>query len=202
MRAAPFSGAVLAGGSSRRMGRDKALVPAPSGRPLAGVGVDALVAAGAVETVVVGGDRVALEAAGLEWIPDLHPGEGPLGGILTALDHTTTDLIVVLACDMPGISAEVPSALVDALRGDAAAAVAIAVFEGRDQPLTGAWRRSLAHAGLADAFASGERAPRRAMASLRTIRVPGLPPAELEDVDSDADLHRYAERHSNPIEKD
>ena len=34
-------------------------------------------------------------------MPDLHPGEGPLGGILTALDAATEDVVVVLACDLP-----------------------------------------------------------------------------------------------------
>jgi molybdopterin-guanine dinucleotide biosynthesis protein A len=184
------------------MGRDKALVAAPSARPLVRVGVDALSDAGALDTVVVGGAQVSHEAAGLRWIPDRYPGEGPLGGILTALHHASADVVVILACDMPGVGAEVPAALVEALAGDPTAAVAVAVADDREQPLTAAWRRSIALPELEIAFAAGERAPRRAMSSLPTVRVVGLPPAQLADVDSIADLHRYAERHSPPNEKD
>jgi hypothetical protein len=55
---------------------------------------------------------------------------------------------------------------------------------------------------LQAAFDRGERAPRVAMASLPTVRVSGLPPSQLEDVDSEAELHRYAERHSIPTQTD
>ena len=74
-----MGGAVLAGGSSRRMGRDKAFLKV-DGTPLvssvAGV-LDAVVDAG---VVVVGGDVDGIRNLGLRNVPDLHPGHGPLGG--------------------------------------------------------------------------------------------------------------------------
>jgi molybdopterin-guanine dinucleotide biosynthesis protein A len=194
----PFCGAVLAGGGSRRMGRDKALVEARPGRPLVLVAAQALEGAGASSVVVVGGDGVALEAVGLRWVPDRLPGQGPLAGILTALDEASTDVVVVLACDMPGVGPEVPTALVAALDDDPSARVAVAVVGERDQPLTAAWRCSTALDGIEAAFAAGERAPRRLLEAPGVVRVLGLPIGQLEDVDSPEDLRRYAERHSTP----
>ena len=80
---AAFDGAVLAGGASPRMGRDKALIEI-DGVAMVTIAVEALRAAGAADVWVVGGDRGAIEALGHRWVPDLHPGEGPLGGVITA----------------------------------------------------------------------------------------------------------------------
>jgi molybdenum cofactor guanylyltransferase len=80
-----FAGAVLCGGASRRMGRDKALI-ALEGRALAVRVAEAVAAAGASGVVAVGGDLEGLRAAGLAAVPDRDgPGAGPLAGILTAL---------------------------------------------------------------------------------------------------------------------
>jgi molybdenum cofactor guanylyltransferase len=194
----PFAGVVLAGGASRRMGRDKALVPGPDGRALALVGIEALRAAGAAEVLVVGGDEAALRAMGLPWAADLHPGEGPLGGILTAFTCTTEDLVVVMACDMPGVGPEVPTALVAALAADPDAGVALAVVGEREQPLTACWRRTATAGALRSAFEAGERAPRKVLPELGVVRVGGLPLRQLVDVDSPDDLHRYAEAPTPP----
>ena len=193
-----FAGVVLAGGASRRMGRDKALVDAPDGRPLALVGVEALQDAGAAEVLVVGGDEASLRALGLPWVADLHPGEGPLGGILTAFAHTGADLVVVMACDMPGVGPEVPTALVAAMADEPDAGVALAVVGDRDQPLTACWRRSSAAVALRAAFDAGERAPRKVLPELGVVRVGGLPVRQLVDVDSPEDLRRYAEAPPHP----
>jgi molybdopterin-guanine dinucleotide biosynthesis protein A len=101
--------------------------------------------------------------------------------------------VVVLACDMPGVGPEVPTALVDALDRSPAAGVAVAVVGEREQPLTACWRRSLALPVLEAGFASGTRAPRHLLDALSVVRVPGLSPAALADVDSPEDLRRYAE---------
>ncbi|WP_420613872.1 molybdenum cofactor guanylyltransferase [Candidatus Spongiisocius sp.] len=88
-------GVILAGGESRRMGSDKALVEV-GGRPMAGWVADAM--AGFDRVVMVGRRR---GAAGLEAIPDLQPGPaGPLNGLQTAL-AVFRQPVVAVAVDQP-----------------------------------------------------------------------------------------------------
>ena len=86
------------------MGQDKAFV-SYGGRPLADIARRALTEAGAIEVLSIGGDRVRLARLGFVAIPDDTAGEGPLGGLLTALRAAAADWVVVLACDLPHASA-------------------------------------------------------------------------------------------------
>lgn len=184
--ATPFAGAVLAGGRSRRMGRDKALVRLRDGRPLALVAAQALREAGAEPVVAVGGDR-ALVAYGLTVLDDLHPGEGPLGGLITALELAPADVVAVLTCDLPAVTAQEVGALVAALHAAPAADAAAATLEGRSQFLSAAYRQT-ARPALVAAFGRGERAVRRAVIGLSVVEVGGLDAAHLADVDTPAQL--------------
>jgi molybdopterin-guanine dinucleotide biosynthesis protein A len=49
----------------------------------------------------------------LELIPDIIEDRGPVGGIYTALAHASSDLVLILSCDVPMINAEVVSSLID-----------------------------------------------------------------------------------------
>ena len=170
------------------MGRDKALVEV-AGRPLA-VGVaEVLLDAGAGEIFAVGGDLDALAALGMQALPDDHPGEGPLGGLLTALRRASNAMVVVLACDLPALEPQVVRRVVAALDADAHAVCAVPVRSGRLEPLHGAWRRS-GSPELQAAFDRGERAMHRAVAQLAVVEVPGIDPAVLADANSPADLRR------------
>ncbi|MEY2478781.1 MAG: hypothetical protein QOG87_4096 [Actinomycetota bacterium] len=149
------------------MGRDKALIEV-DGRALACIAADALATAGADDVFAVGGDADALEALGLRVVADGWPGEGPLGGLVTALATATQDTVVVLACDLPGVTAEAVRALVDALvEYDGA----VPVVAGRAQHLVAAWRRDQALGPLRSAFSGGERAIWRACDALRVAPV-------------------------------
>ena len=144
------------------MGTDKATLVV-RGRPLALIAADALREAGAAEIFAVGGDDMALRALGLEPVADRWPGEGPLGGIITALDTAAQDVVVVLACDVPEIEAAAVQEIVAALDPNVDAAVATA--GGRAHPLIAAYRSS-AGPTLKAAFDRGVRAVRAGMDSL------------------------------------
>ena len=78
------------------MGRDKARLPFRGGD---------LVGAVAGEVERAAGNVTLVGHSDLPGIADRYPGEGPLGGILTALHHTSTDWNLIVACDMPEVTA-------------------------------------------------------------------------------------------------
>src|SRR5262245_41114898 len=101
-----LTGAVLAGGQSRRMGRDKAAL-AHEGRPMWERQAGVLRDAGAAPIAVVrqaGQDPLGLPDEVLLW-HDSVVGAGPLAGLHTALSQSRTLLVAVLAVDMPRIDA-------------------------------------------------------------------------------------------------
>lgn len=178
-----LGGAVLAGGSSSRMGVDKALIEI-DGETLVGRSVVALRDAGADPVVVVGGDRAALERLGHPYRPDRWPGAGPLGGIIAALTDVETDLVAVLSCDLTDASAVAVRSVVGAL-GDAD--VAVPVVDGQAEWLHAVWRRSCLPA-LEAAFGAGVRAPRHAVDALRVAHLLDGDPCWFHDADRPEDL--------------
>jgi molybdopterin-guanine dinucleotide biosynthesis protein A len=164
------------------MGRDKALLEV-DGVPMALRVAQALREAGAAEVFGVGGDSAGLTAAGLRVVPDRWPGEGPLGGLVTALRAAVEDVIVVLACDLPSMGPTTVGALLEGLGDADGADGAVAVVGSRAQHVVGAWRRR-ALVSLEAAFVSGERAVWRACRSLRVTLVTLRAPNEAADADN------------------
>jgi molybdopterin-guanine dinucleotide biosynthesis protein A len=96
-------GVVLAGGESRRMGRDKALVEV-DGQPLWRRQSDVLRDAGAERVVVIRrSGQESIDHADCHF--DVFRNSGPLAGIHAGLGIGGYPLIAVLAVDMPGIDA-------------------------------------------------------------------------------------------------
>ena len=99
----PATLAILAGGESRRMGRPKAELRIGA-KPILEYLLDRFQWAGPTILVTApgrerpaGSERFDREAM------DVVPGEGPLRGVLTALEATRTEILVVASCDMPGV---------------------------------------------------------------------------------------------------
>ncbi|MGH9276056.1 MAG: molybdenum cofactor guanylyltransferase [Acidimicrobiales bacterium] len=183
---AAFTGAVLCGGASRRMGRDKALLPV-EGRAMAARVADALRGAGATEVLAVGGDEEALTALGFHVRPDGHPGDGPLPATITALHAAREDAVLVVSCDLIHPSSRAMAATVQALLDHPGAVGAVPVDGGHRQWTHAAWRADAARA-LVAAYERGDRSLKRAGADLLIFEVTGLDPEALLDADEPGDL--------------
>jgi molybdopterin-guanine dinucleotide biosynthesis protein A len=99
-----LTAAILAGGHARRLGgRDK------SALPIDGVSILArqlaAIAAVTPHVMLVGGGEAPDAAAGVPVVPDRLPGAGALGGLYTALIEARGDQVLVVACDMPFLTA-------------------------------------------------------------------------------------------------
>jgi molybdopterin-guanine dinucleotide biosynthesis protein A len=181
-------GFVLAGGRSSRMGRNKALLPHRGGVLVEFVAATVQAAAG---TAALVGSPERYARLGYPVIPDLYPGEGPLGGILTALAYSTATWNLIVACDMPALT----EAFLDDLFRRAEAADADILLplgkDGRIEPLCAVYQIRT-HPALARAFASGIRKIAAALEGLRTVPVTVPDLAVLHNINTPTDWINYA----------
>jgi molybdopterin-guanine dinucleotide biosynthesis protein A len=147
------------------MGTDKAFVEL-GGVPMAERVATTLAAAGCSPVVFVGGDTALLARFGHDCVADLHPGEGPAGGVLTALDAFDDD-IVIAACDLPLLDAATVRALL-AVTSDAVDVVVSA--SDRRQPAL-AWWSAAARPTIERLWADGHRSLHELVDGLRSAEV-------------------------------
>jgi molybdopterin-guanine dinucleotide biosynthesis protein A/rhodanese-related sulfurtransferase len=186
-----FGGVVLTGGASRRFGRDKAIEPIDS-VPMARRVIDALGAAGAVSVVTVGGpDR----RFGVEHMADRYPGEGPLGGLLSAFAYAVTEVVFVAACDLPSLDAATVRAVLAGLDGVDSA---VARTDGIE-PLCAAYRIATCRPAFQSAFDQGERSMMRALQRVRVREVPIADHRRLQNVNMQIDLPTAVAWNPMPI---
>jgi molybdopterin-guanine dinucleotide biosynthesis protein A len=163
---------VLAGGASSRFGRDKALVRFGT-TPLLLEIVELAKSCTPKIAVVAGAQRYAGLEGHLEIIEDRWPGEGPLGGIITALQHTTaTDSAaewnLILSCDMPFLTAEWLEFLVARARASAPETQVILPHSAHGpEPLCACYRTSAAEP-LKNVFDLGIRKVTQALKQVPT----------------------------------
>lgn len=130
---------ILAGGTSSRMGADKAFLEL-GGQTLLS---RALAVVGEVTPLVrVLGDKSKFAAFG-PVVEDIYPGCGPLGGIHAALRNTATDLNVLLAVDIPFVGPEFLRYLIEESQASNAT-VTVPRSGGVFQPLCGVYRKNFA----------------------------------------------------------
>lgn len=159
-------GYVMAGGGSTRFGRDKALVEI-DGAPML-LRMRALLSSVAADVQVIAAPQKYL-VLGVTGIPDRWEGQGPLAGIITALLTTKetvgVDWNLIIGCDMPFLTREWLSYLVERALASGAEVVAPKSPQGLE-PLCACWRTRAAPK-LQRAFESGTRKITQAMKQLQ-----------------------------------
>jgi FdhD protein len=97
-----ITGVILAGGTSSRMGSNKALLPYQGGRFIEAI--HRRMAALFREVLIVTNTPELFDFLPCRKVPDLIPGMGALSGIHSGLRHSDTAHIFAVACDMPHLS--------------------------------------------------------------------------------------------------
>ncbi|MGB6838422.1 MAG: molybdenum cofactor guanylyltransferase [Dehalococcoidia bacterium] len=128
------SGTVMAGGVSRRLGRDKAL-ESIGGKPLIERVLDTLTPL-TTEILVVLASPEQAEAlplpSSVRVLTDVYPKRGSLGGIFTGLRASAESWSLVVACDMPFLN---PRLLQHLIEASASVDAVIPRLSGRPEPL-------------------------------------------------------------------
>ncbi|MGD2146421.1 MAG: molybdenum cofactor guanylyltransferase [Anaerolineae bacterium] len=177
-----LTGLVLAGGASRRMGRDKALLRLGS-RSLIEVVVDR-VSLVCDEVLIVSRDLGPYTHFGVSVVQDVFPGVGVLGGLHAGLKAASNELALAVGCDMPFLNPQLLRAFAAWAEGFDVALLRCG--EEQIEPLHGAYRRTCIPA-MEDAIRAGQR---RILSFFSHVRVHYVTPDQVASVDPNLDSFR------------
>ncbi|WP_051286552.1 molybdenum cofactor guanylyltransferase [Salinimicrobium terrae] len=124
---------VLAGGKSSRMGTDKGLVQL-NGKPMISYVLKALEETELPVKIIA--NNPEYEKFGLPVCNDLVKEKGPMGGLLTALNNTDAEVVLLISCDIPFITSEAIKLL---LRAADEEHITAALVKDRINPLFAAY---------------------------------------------------------------
>jgi len=124
---------ILAGGKSRRMGRDKALIERPDGTPQ----LDHLLALAQSlsDEVLVSTNDPGIVPEGIDMLPDLHPGDGPIGALASFHARFPDQPVLLVGCDHFLIDQPTLSHLIENRASQASATAFPNRIDQRPEPL-------------------------------------------------------------------
>lgn len=167
-------GAILAGGAASRFGGQPKGLELVGGQRILDRLVDVMVEAfGALPLLVANAPDAGTWRPDLRTVPDVEPGLGALGGILTAVREAPAPVVVV-AWDMPFVTAPLLRALAEGLT-EADAVLPESGSRRGMEPLCAAYGPAVASA-ITHALAAGDQ---RAIGFHPWLRLRTLPPDEL-----------------------
>jgi len=184
----PAAAIVLAGGSSTRMGHDKALLPL-DGQTLVETAVAQLRPHFADVLISAHGPKDGYPA-GVRVIRDRTPGAGPLAAMASACAASRHDINFVRACDIPDMDVDLVTWM---LRQARHADIVVPRDGDHHQPLFAVYRKSVLPA-MDAALAAGERRPAAIFDRCRTLFIDLAPDEVPVNLNTPADLEAYLGR--------
>lgn len=178
---------VLAGGASRRMRVNKALLTV-DGRPIIKHLCQAL-APRFREVIISANDPCTYAFLGHRVVKDEVPARGPLMGMASALKASSADVNLVVPCDLPGLNMEMADALLRAV-GHSVDAAVLRNHEQELEPLPGVYRKSL-HPLMREELLSGRGRVRAVLRRCRTVAIDLPPGVRLHNLNTPAAYRAY-----------
>lgn len=176
---------VLAGGHSRRMGRDKAWI-AYHGRPQWQHLLDLVEPLVQAAYLSLRPDQVSQFPPDTPHLLDAVPESGPLGGLLSALRYNPAATWLVLACDLPWLDRATLQYLIGCHDPTAAVTAFRSPGDGAPEPLIALWTPQ-ARPALEQAAIHQQFGLRRLMRDLPVCLLDAPRPQALQNVNRPAD---------------
>jgi len=133
-----ITGIILAGGKSSRMGTDKGLLDL-NGKKIVERIIEQLKPN--VDELIIISNNINYDGFGFKVYQDLVEPCGPMGGIYTALEKSSTENNIVVCCDIPNITSKIIAHIISNI-GDEA--VLVPVHNGIIEPLCAVYKKSIA----------------------------------------------------------
>lgn len=168
---------IQAGGESRRMGRNKALVPF-LGRPLYQRVLERL-APLADEVLITTNTSEGFEAATVPLVADVFPGQGALGGLFTAIWAARHPIVMVAACDLPFANPDLMRYQIELMVTHELDVAIPGTWENRE-PLHSVYRKETCLPHIRQALVQGEK---RLISWFPHVKVQFVPPEEIQKFD-------------------
>lgn len=184
----------MAGGSSSRMGTDKAFLDAgrgPNLERLAKLGL-----ARELSVIIVGRERPAnWPIMNVQFIPDKLAGQGPLGGLVTILEKK--EAVICIACDFFAFDANALDWLVEqAMQNRTANHTGFAVISDKGiEPLCAYYTAACFHEA-SQRLQNGERALHKLIdaTKMEKIKAPSCVIAQLHNMNTPDEWQKYQKR--------
>jgi len=133
-----ITGIILAGGKSTRMGADKGFILLNE-KPFVQYSIDALQPL--VSEIMIVSDNPDYDTLGLKRINDITKDAGPVAGISSGLEASSTEYNLILSCDIPLITSEILKNLINEI--DDTSEIIQVESNGKTMPLIALYKRQV-----------------------------------------------------------